>query len=83
MTTFPCTWRPVVRDRAGQRAAEHPVTGHELAHAVTDLIHDPDIGIFTVASSPEHEAMAARLLNLLMDGLRSSACGQPKVAERQ
>jgi AcrR family transcriptional regulator len=41
------------------------------------------IGIFTVASSPEHEAMAARLLNLLMDGLRSSACGQPKVAERE
>ena len=28
------------------------------------------IGIFTVASPPEHEAMAARLLNLLMDGLR-------------
>jgi AcrR family transcriptional regulator len=27
------------------------------------------IGIFTVAGSPEHEAMAARLLNLLMDGL--------------
>src|SRR6201999_4221530 len=41
------------------------------------------IGIFTVASSPEHEAMAARLLNLLMDGLRSPACGQPKVAERE
>jgi AcrR family transcriptional regulator len=35
------------------------------------------IGIFTVAGSPEHEAMAARLLNLLMDGLRSSDCGQP------
>lgn len=28
------------------------------------------IGIFTVAKAPEHEAMAARLLNLLMDGLR-------------
>jgi AcrR family transcriptional regulator len=40
------------------------------------------IGIFTVVGSPEHEAMAARLLDLLMDGLRSSACGQPKVAER-
>jgi AcrR family transcriptional regulator len=35
------------------------------------------IGIFTVAGSPEHEAMAARLLNLLMDGLRTSAYGQP------
>jgi AcrR family transcriptional regulator len=33
------------------------------------------IGIFTVAGSPEHEAMAARLLNLLMDGLRPSAGG--------
>ncbi|GAA1616807.1 MULTISPECIES: TetR/AcrR family transcriptional regulator [Kribbella] len=30
------------------------------------------IGIFTVAGSPEHEALAARLLNLLMDGLTSS-----------
>ena len=28
------------------------------------------IGIFTAAGSPEHKAMAARLLNLLMDGLR-------------
>jgi AcrR family transcriptional regulator len=33
------------------------------------------IGIFTVAGSPEHKAMAARLLNLLMDGLRPSAVG--------
>jgi AcrR family transcriptional regulator len=33
------------------------------------------IGIFTVAGAPEHEAMAARLLNLLMDGLRPAACG--------
>lgn len=40
------------------------------------------IGIFTVAGSPEHEAMAARLLDLLMDGLRSAACGRPTVAER-
>jgi hypothetical protein len=39
------------------------------------------IGIFTVASPPEHEAQAARLLNILMDGLRPSADGQPKVAE--
>jgi AcrR family transcriptional regulator len=29
------------------------------------------IGIFTVASPPEHHAMAGRLLDLLMDGLRS------------
>ncbi|NUR97226.1 MAG: TetR/AcrR family transcriptional regulator [Kribbellaceae bacterium] len=30
------------------------------------------IGIFTVAGAPKHEAMAARLLDLLMDGLRST-----------
>jgi AcrR family transcriptional regulator len=35
------------------------------------------IGIFTVASSPEHEALAARLLDLLMDGLRPSAHNPP------
>ncbi|HJP80455.1 MAG TPA: helix-turn-helix domain-containing protein [Pseudonocardiaceae bacterium] len=29
------------------------------------------IGIFTVAPRPEHEAKAGRLLNLLMDGLRT------------
>jgi AcrR family transcriptional regulator len=33
------------------------------------------IGTFTVAGAPEHEAMAARLLNLLMDGLRPAARG--------
>jgi len=31
------------------------------------------IGIFTVACPPEHEAKAARLLNILMDGLRPAA----------
>jgi len=31
------------------------------------------IGIFTVANSPEHHELAARLLDLLMDGLRASA----------
>ncbi|RZQ64486.1 TetR/AcrR family transcriptional regulator [Amycolatopsis suaedae] len=31
------------------------------------------IGIFTVAGTPEHAAMAARLLDLLMDGLRPAA----------
>ena len=30
------------------------------------------IGIFTVAPRPEHEATARRLLNLLMDGLRTA-----------
>ena len=37
------------------------------------------IGIFTVAHPPEGEAKAARLLNILMDGLRPPA-GPPKVA---
>ena len=39
------------------------------------------IGIFTVAGSPEHEAMAARLLNLLMDGLQAFASVRPKTAD--
>ena len=30
------------------------------------------IGIFTVAHPPEHDARASRLLNILMDGLRST-----------
>jgi hypothetical protein len=31
------------------------------------------IGVFTVAGSPGHEELSARLLNLLMDGLRPTA----------
>ena len=30
------------------------------------------IGIFTVARPPEHDTRASRLLNILMDGLRST-----------
>ena len=37
------------------------------------------IGIFTVAGSAEHKAMAGRLLDLLMDGLRP--CGHSETAE--
>ena len=36
------------------------------------------IGIFTVASSPDHTGLAARLLDLLMDGLRPSPWNQRK-----
>ena len=36
------------------------------------------IGTFTVAGSPEHRAMAARLLDLLMDGLRTGTRGRPE-----
>ena len=35
------------------------------------------IGIFTVARPREHDARASRLLNLLMDGLRSERPGTP------
>jgi AcrR family transcriptional regulator len=39
------------------------------------------IGTFTVAGSPEHRAMATRLLDLLMDGLRSRASDQAENTE--
>ncbi|MFG1913096.1 TetR/AcrR family transcriptional regulator [Kribbella sp. NPDC048928] len=52
---------------AGELRADVPA--EDLAAAL--------IGIFTVAGSPGRDAMAARLLNLLMDGLRSSACRHP------
>ncbi|HEY3467201.1 MAG TPA: TetR/AcrR family transcriptional regulator [Amycolatopsis sp.] len=41
------------------------------------------IGIFTVTGAPRHQAMAARLLNLLMDGLRPCACGPSTGTERE
>ena len=53
----------------------------DAGHAAGDLRSDvsPEdiaaslIGIFTVAPRPQHEAKASRLLNLLMDGLRTTA----------
>jgi AcrR family transcriptional regulator len=39
-------------------------------------VADSLIGVFLVASLPEHEAKASRLLNVLMDGLRPPAGGQ-------
>lgn len=52
---------------AGRAAGDlrSDVTAEDIAAAL--------IGIFTVAPRPEHEAKAGRLLNLLMDGLRSGA----------
>jgi hypothetical protein len=44
----------VVGDRAGQGAAEHPVAGRELGHAVTGLVDDPGI----VGSEPGRQAQA-------------------------
>ena len=55
--------------------------GDLRADVTAEDVADSLIGIFTVAHPPEHEAKAARLLNILMDGLRPSASGQPKVAE--
>jgi hypothetical protein len=37
-----------------------------------DVIAASLIGIFTVAHPPEHDARTCRLLNILMDGLRSA-----------
>ncbi len=52
---------------AGRAAGElrSDVTAEDIAASL--------IGIFTVASRPEHAAQAARLLDLLMDGLRPAA----------
>jgi AcrR family transcriptional regulator len=41
------------------------------------------IGIFTVAGSPDQKPMAARLLDLLMAGLRPSPSDHPNAAERE
>ncbi|CAL9488788.1 TetR/AcrR family transcriptional regulator [Streptomyces sp. R1] len=52
---------------AGRAAGDlrRDVTAEDIAASL--------IGIFTVAPRPEREAMADRLLNLLMDGLRPAA----------
>jgi hypothetical protein len=55
--------------------------GDLRADVTAEDVADSLIGIFTVAHPPEHEARAARLLNILMDGLRPSAHGQPTVTE--
>ena len=46
-------------------------TGDLRSDVTADDIAAALIGIFTVAPRPEHEAKAGRLLNLLMDGLRT------------
>ena len=47
-------------------------TGQLRADVPAEDIAAALIGTFTVAGLPEHEAMAARLLDLLMDGIRPS-----------
>jgi AcrR family transcriptional regulator len=47
------------------------VTGELRADVTAEDIAASLIGIFTVAHPPEHAARANRLLNILMDGLRS------------
>ena len=46
-------------------------TGELRADVTAEDIAAGLIGIFTVARPPEHAARASRLLNILMDGLRS------------
>ena len=53
-------------------------TGQLRADVPAEDIAAALIGIFTVASSPDHSALAARLLDLLMDGLRPSPWNQRK-----
>ena len=48
------------------------VTGELRADVSAEDIAASLIGIFTVAHPPEHDARAGRLLNILMDGLRST-----------
>ena len=56
--------------------------GHTTGELRTDITADDIaaalIGIFTVARPPEHAARAGRLLNLLLDGLRSPIGGAPE-----
>jgi AcrR family transcriptional regulator len=47
-------------------------TGELRADVTAEDIAASLIGIFTVAHPPEHAARASRLLNILMDGLRST-----------
>ena len=47
------------------------VAGELRADVTAEDIAASLIGIFTVARPPEHNARASRLLNILMDGLRS------------
>jgi len=47
------------------------VTGELRADVTAEDIAASLIGIFTVARPPENDARASRLLNILMDGLRS------------
>ena len=48
------------------------VTGELRADVTAEDIAASLIGIFTVARPPKHDARASRLLNILMDGLRST-----------
>jgi AcrR family transcriptional regulator len=48
------------------------VTGELRSDVTAEDIAASLIGIFTVAHPPEHDARASRLLNILMDGLRST-----------
>jgi hypothetical protein len=47
-------------------------TGELRADVTAEDIAASLIGIFTVARPPQHDARAGRLLNILIDGLRST-----------
>jgi len=61
-----------------ERHARHAIlnagraTGELRVDVTAEDIAASLIGIFTVAHPPEHDARASRLLNILMDGLRSA-----------
>lgn len=48
------------------------MTGELRSDVTAEDIAASLIGTFTVAHPPEHDARASRLLNILMDGLRSA-----------
>ena len=59
----------------GERAAEHSVAGHELGHAVTDLVHDPGI----VGAEPARQAQAESSGGLCVEVMnQSSGSFQPR-----
>lgn len=56
-------------------------SGELRADVTADTIAAALIGIFTVAGPREHEAMASRLLDLLVDGLRPCSCHRKGAVE--
>jgi hypothetical protein len=64
------TWMPLLT-AIDEILTAGRATGEIRADVTAEDIAASLIGIFTVARLPEHDARASRLLNILMDGLRS------------